>query len=35
MTYKAETAKLAFSYTLEEGRALSGGTLVMTEATDA
>ena len=28
MSYKAESGKLAFSYTLEEGRPLSGGTLV-------
>ena len=29
MTYKAESSKLTFSYTLEEGRPLSGGTLVL------
>ena len=35
MNYKADSGKVAFSYTLEEGRALSNGTLVMTEAANA
>jgi 3-hydroxymyristoyl/3-hydroxydecanoyl-(acyl carrier protein) dehydratase len=35
MSYKADAGKVAFSYTLEEGRALSSGSLVMTEAANA
>jgi hypothetical protein len=35
MSYKADAGKVAFSYMLEEGRALSSGTLVMTEAANA
>lgn len=35
MSYKADAGKVAFSYTLEEGRPLSSGILVMTEAANA